>query len=80
MIATTKMSTRGQVIIPKHIREQLNADKNTSFVVTALDENTIVMKKLDTTQLLKEFNALRKTLPKFSEEEIQQEINAHRST
>ena len=42
------MSERGQIIIPKHIREYIGAAERTIFTVMPLDKETIIMKKLDT--------------------------------
>ena len=77
-IETAKMSERGQIIIPKEIREQIRADKDTLFAVSTLDNNTIVMKKIDTDSLLKQFKDMRKRTAKLSEAQINAEIRAYR--
>ena len=51
MIETAKMSERGQIIIPKDIREEIGASTNTLFAVSALDKDTIVMKRINTKKL-----------------------------
>ena len=58
IIETTKMSTRGQVIIPKDVREYIKAEENTIFTVVPLDKDTILMKKMDKKKLLEEFKTL----------------------
>ena len=79
MVETTKMSTRGQVIIPKDVREYIKAEENTIFTVVPLDKNTILMKKMDKKKLLEEFRNIRSRVKeKLSEEEINNEIRAHR--
>ena len=75
---TAKMSARGQIIIPKGIREEINADVDTLFVVSAISNDSLVMKKLDTENLLKEFRALRKKAGKLSRTQIEEEIHATR--
>ncbi len=75
MIETAKMSERGQIIIPKEIRGEVNADIGTIFAVSTLDKDTIVMKKLD---LVSEFRKLRGKAIKVSPERIEEEINAAR--
>jgi len=65
------MSERGQIIIPKEVREQIHADTNTVFVVDTLDKDTIVMKKLDSKALIEEFNRIRKRTKKMSPEKIE---------
>ena len=78
-IETAKMSTRGQIIIPKDIREFIHAKKETIFTVAPLDEETIIMKKMDKKKLLEEFRSIRKHVKKkLSEGEIEHEIKAAR--
>lgn len=78
MIETAKMSERGQIIIPKEIREDVNASTDTIFVVSSIDKDTIVMKKLDTRALIAEFRKLRSKAKKISQTKIEAEINAAR--
>jgi AbrB family looped-hinge helix DNA binding protein len=44
-IATTKMSSRGQVVIPGSVRERLRLNAGTQFVVAG-DGDVVVLKKL----------------------------------
>ena len=78
MIETAKMSERGQIIIPKEVREEVDASADTIFAVSTLDKDTIVMKKLDTTSLVSEFRRLRDKAKKVSPAKIEGEINAAR--
>lgn len=79
IIETTKMSTRGQVIIPKDVREYIKAEENTIFTVVPLDKDTILMKKMDKKKLLEEFRNIRSSVKeKLSAEEIDNEIRASR--
>ncbi len=77
-VETAKMSERGQIIIPKDIREDINATTDTIFAVSTIDKDTIVMKKLDTKALVNEFNRLRSKAKKVSPDKIEEEINAAR--
>ena len=73
------MSTRGQVIIPKDIRDYIKAEENTIFTVVSLNKDTILMKKMDKKKLLTEFRNIRDSIKgKLSTEEINNEIRAHR--
>ena len=47
VVETTKMSTKGQVIIPKGTRLFTESGENTLFTVFPLDRETIVLKKID---------------------------------
>ena len=79
IIETTKMSTRGQVIIPKDVRDYIKAEENTIFTVIPLDKDTILMKKMDKKRLLDEFRNIRNSIKeKLSPEEIDNEIRASR--
>ncbi|PIN93487.1 hypothetical protein COU54_02845 [Candidatus Pacearchaeota archaeon CG10_big_fil_rev_8_21_14_0_10_31_24] len=44
-IETTKMSSRGQVVIPQNVRKQINADEGTIFLVMA-SKGTLILKKV----------------------------------
>ena len=46
-VETTKMCTKGQVIIPKHTREFTNSTKETNFTVFPIDKETIVLNKIE---------------------------------
>ena len=55
-VATTRMSSKGQVVIPEIIRESLHMDAGTQFVVIGLDD-TIVLKSI-TPPPISKFKAL----------------------
>ena len=73
-IETAKMSERGQIIIPKEIREYIHATEDTIFTVMPLDSETIIMKKLDKEKLVKEFRSIRSKSKQLSPDEIGEEI------
>ena len=78
-IETAKMSERGQIIIPKEVREYIGATENTLFTVMPLDKETIIMKKMDTEKLVQEFRRIRASIKgKMSEKEIEEEISQYR--
>lgn len=78
-IETAKMSERGQIIIPKEVRDYIGASENTLFAVMPLDRQTIVMKKLDKEKLVEEFKHIRDNVKsKLSEEEVLEEIAHYR--
>jgi AbrB family looped-hinge helix DNA binding protein len=56
MLATTKMSSKGQVVIPEDIRKRLNLSEGTQFVVTGKDD--VVILKAISEPSLDEFEAL----------------------
>jgi len=80
-VETTKMSTRGQIIIPKEIRAYINAEEGTLFTVATLDEETLIMKKLDKQKLVNEFKHIRdRVKTKLKKEEILDEFKAARKS
>ncbi|MFH1257022.1 MAG: hypothetical protein V1494_07080 [Candidatus Diapherotrites archaeon] len=71
VLETTRMSTRGQVVIPKDAREFTNSKEDTIFTVFPVDRKTIVLKKIDSQKIVSEFRALRaKVKNKISEAEV----------
>ena len=46
-VETTKMSSRGQIVIPQYIRDRLKAYEGTVFAVIGT-EDTLILKKLET--------------------------------
>ena len=77
-IETAKMSERGQIIIPKEVRDIVGASTDTIFAVSTLDKDTIVMKRLNTEKLVEEFRKLRSRAKKVSPEKIEAEIHEAR--
>lgn len=55
-LATTKLSSRGQIVIPEEIREQMHMHTGDQFIVFA--EKDIVILKAITRPEISEFNTL----------------------
>ncbi|MCX6803524.1 MAG: hypothetical protein NTY48_03055 [Candidatus Diapherotrites archaeon] len=71
IVETTKMSTKGQIIIPKEVREFTQSTENTLFTVMPLNVDTIILKKLDKKAALVELDKIRARIKdKLSEDEI----------
>ena len=78
-IETAKMSERGQIIIPKEIREYIRARENTLFTIMPIDSETIIMKRLDKEKLINEFRNIRSKIKnKLASEDINEEIKKAR--
>ncbi|MDP3729008.1 MAG: AbrB/MazE/SpoVT family DNA-binding domain-containing protein [bacterium] len=76
MVDVTKVSTKGQVVIPQHIREELNLEEGSQVVISRM-KDFVVMKKISITDLKKEFEELTKIGEKrakklgiYSEEDV----------
>jgi AbrB family looped-hinge helix DNA binding protein len=55
-VSTTKLSSRGQVVIPEEIRRRLRLEPGTQFVVVG-DADTVILKRIKAPSV-KEFDAL----------------------
>lgn len=60
--ATTRMSSKGQVVIPEDIRKQLGLKAGSRFVVVG-DKDVVILKNIST-PTMDEFDALIKTARK----------------
>ena len=61
-VETVKMSSKGQIVIPQDIREDMNASEGTVFAVVG-SSDTIVLKKMQTPSkedLIKELEIIAK--------------------
>ena len=57
-VSTTRMSSKGQVVIPEQIRTQLDLEAGSRFVVVG-DKDVVILKRI-TTPSLTEFDGLIK--------------------
>ena len=56
MVATTRMSSRGQVVIPEQIRKALSLENGTQFIV--LCEDDVVVLKTISPPSVREFDSV----------------------
>lgn len=83
-ISTTKMTSKGQVVIPEEIREYMHLESGVKFIVMATSDS-IIFKKVtpipqkDIKHLLKASQAVAKKY-KFKEKDIPDIISAVRAT
>ncbi|MFA4820270.1 MAG: AbrB/MazE/SpoVT family DNA-binding domain-containing protein [Candidatus Aenigmatarchaeota archaeon] len=62
----TKMSSKGQIVIPQEMRERMKLGEGSKFVVIGTDD-TIVLKKLEPPKW-KDFDKTMNNLRKFGKE------------
>ena len=61
-VETVRMSSKGQIVIPQDIREEIDADEGTVFAVTG-SRDTVILKKIGTPskeELIKELANIAK--------------------
>ena len=59
MTELTEMSSKGQIVIPFDIREELRLEAGNTLVISKM-EDTILIKKIDVPDLKEEFKRLTK--------------------
>ena len=57
MTEVTKISTKGQVVIPSDIRKELGLDRGSSVLVTKM-QDIVLLKKINIPDVKKEFERL----------------------
>jgi len=74
-VNVARLSSRGQIVIPKELRDELGLKKDDLLLITTI-EDTLVMKKLDRTKLLEEFESIRKAVKeKISSKEVERLVH-----
>jgi len=75
--AMTKVSSKGQLVLPKEIREKLDIKKG-DFLVIEITENTLIMKKkesfLDYEALLPPLKIKENSIRDFVAEEMSKDV------
>ncbi|MBI4014549.1 MAG: AbrB/MazE/SpoVT family DNA-binding domain-containing protein [Candidatus Aenigmarchaeota archaeon] len=62
----TKMSSRGQIVIPQELREKMNLGEGSKFAIIGMDD-TIILKKLKPPKW-EEFDKALSSLRKYGKE------------
>ena len=68
MLSTTKMSTKGQIVIPKRVQEELGLKPGDPLAI-AVDGNRLILRKITLSDLLDESKRNYKTGNTLSHEE-----------
>ena len=73
MIEVGNLSSKGQLVIPKNMREEMRLNQKDKFVLVN-DKDTIIMKRLQEEEIKFRMNSLMKELTKeFNEKGITKE-------
>jgi AbrB family looped-hinge helix DNA binding protein len=77
----TVMGEKGQVVIPKEVRDRLKLQPKTKFLVLGYND-TVILKKLELPDLRKEWEEIFKIMDKkklgLTEEDVKKEIETYR--
>ncbi|WP_370520471.1 AbrB/MazE/SpoVT family DNA-binding domain-containing protein [Thermococcus sp. LS2] len=73
-VGITRVDEKGRILLPKDIRRKLKIKKGEEFLVTEIDNETIILKRFNVKQMLQELIAKAKKvdidkLEKETEEE-----------
>ena len=80
-VETTKMSSRGQIVIPQDIRKELHAKEGAVFAVIG-SKDTIILKRIETPSkedLIKELKGIAKEGRKRLERKGLKESDVHKA-
>lgn len=67
----TKVDEKGRILLPKEIRKKLRIKKGEEFLITELDNETIILKRFDVKSMLQE---LVKKAEKVNLKKLEKEI------
>lgn len=75
-VGITTVDGKGRILLPKEIRKKLKIKKGEEFLVTELDNETIILKRFDVKSMLQELvKKAEKVNLKKLEKEIEDEGN-----
>lgn len=66
-VEITRISEKGQVVIPGSLRKEMNIKKSDQFLIFGEDD-TVILKKIEKTALKKTFDEIVKPLQKAAKE------------
>ncbi len=72
----TKIDEKGRILLPKEIREKLNIKPGEEFLVTDIDKNVVILKRIDVRKMLEDLIERAKSVDlEKLEEKIEREGN-----
>ena len=77
MSELTTMSSKGQIVVPKSVREGMNIDTGTTFAIFGRDD-TLILKKVDVPNAKQMFEKMHKWGIKFAKEKGMKEKDVER--
>lgn len=72
----TKVDEKGRILLPKEIRDKMNIKPGEEFLVADIDENAVILKRIDVRKMLEELIEKAKSVDlEKLEREIEEEGN-----
>lgn len=72
----TKVDEKGRILLPKEIREKLNIKPGEEFLVTDIDKDAVILKRVDVKKMLEDLIKKAKSVDlEKLEKEIEREGN-----
>ncbi len=72
----TKIDEKGRILLPKEIREKLNIKPGEEFLVTDIDKDAVILKRVDVRKMLEDLIKKAKSVDLGKlEKEIEREGN-----
>ena len=72
----TKVDEKGRILLPKEIRDKMNIKPGEEFLVADLDENAVILKRIDVRRMLEDLIEKAKSIDlEKLEREIEEEGN-----
>lgn len=66
-VELTRISEKGQVVIPSSLRKEMGIKKSDQFVIFG-EEGTVILKKIETPAIKKTFDEIAKPLQKVAKQ------------
>ncbi|MBU2633628.1 MAG: AbrB/MazE/SpoVT family DNA-binding domain-containing protein [Nanoarchaeota archaeon] len=66
-VELTRISEKGQVVIPSSLRKEMGIDKSDQFIIFGGD-NTVILKKIEKPTIKKSFDEITRPLRKVAKE------------
>lgn len=83
MIEVVNLSSKGQLVIPKNMREEMRLNQKDKFVLVS-DKDTILLKRIEESEIKSRMKSLMKNFTKefkkagITKEDLRREIKASR--
>ncbi len=75
-MSVTKVDEKGRILLPKEVRERMKIKPGEEFLVADIDENAVILKRIDVRKMLEDLIEKAKSIDlEKLEREIEEEGN-----